>query len=331
MTGARTGLESANRKPRFAFTLVEMLVVIAIIGILIALLLPAVQVAREAARRTQCKNRLKQIGLAMHNYHDALQSFTPGYISNNLREEEWGWPVFLLPYMERGPMYGELAINDRRLVELLADPSTFVRSIVQTPLAEYRCPSDRTADLLPQDLRPFDGVGAGPNFEPATSNYMGVCGLFDRAGGLENNGVLYANSAISIKEIPDGTSYTFFVGERDRRCGAGTWCGNRDPLGVSDLGAYYVQGRVSIKLNHPYDQGADSCREGFSSPHAGGGNFLFCDGGVRFIRDNIGFSNSNIDVYDPLATFDRVQAYQLGVYQLLGIRDDDIPFREEWD
>jgi len=331
MSGARTGLPSVNRKRRFAFTLVELLVVITIIGILIALLLPAVQAARGAARRMQCKNHLKQIGLAMHHYHDSFQTFPPGYISMAVDTEEWGWPVFLLPYMERKPLYGELNVNERRLTDLLADPNPFSRILVQTPLAEFRCPSDRTPDLLPAVLRPFNGIGAGPGFEPATSNYIGVCGLWDRADGLENNGVLYGNSHVSIRDIADGTAYTFFVGERDRRCGAGTWCGNRNPVGVSDLGAYYVQGRVSIKLNHPYDQGADSCREGFSSPHAGGANFLVCDGSVHFISDNIGFSNSNIDVYDPLGTFERAQAYYLGIYQLLGIRNDDIPFREEWE
>jgi len=335
MSRIRTDLQSANCTRRPAFTLVEMLVVIAIIGILIALLLPAVQAAREAARRMRCQNNLKQIGLAMLNYHDAHSTFPPGYISVDVNTEEWGWPVFLLPYMERKSLYKELAVSDRRLVELLSAPGApgFLppRVLVQTPLSDFRCPTDRTPDLLPSSLRPFDGIGAGSGFEPATSNYIGVCGLYDRADGIQNNGVLYGNSKVTIRDVADGTSCTFLVGERDQRCGAGAWCGNRNPVGISDLGAYYVQGRVSIKLNHPNDQGADGCREGFSSPHAGGGNFLFCDGSVHFISETIGFSNANIDVYDQTGTFDRAQAYYLGIYQLLGIRDDDVPIREEWE
>jgi len=335
MSRIRTGLRSAGRKSRSAFTLVEILVVIAIIGILVALLLPAVQAAREAARRAQCKNRLKQIGLAMLHYHDSHQTFPPGYISVAPRTEEWGWAVFLLPYMEREPLYDDLNVNDRRLVELLTDPATppmpRPRTLVQTPIKDFRCPSDRTEDLLPADLRRFDGIGAGAGFEPATSNYVGVCGLFDRADGSRNNGILYGNSSVAIRDVADGTSCTFAVGERDRRCGAATWCGNRDPFGISDLGAYYVQGRISVKLNHPYDQGSDSCREGFSSSHAGGGNFLCCDGSVHFIGDTIGFSNAGIDIYSQTDDLNHEDAYLLGVYQLLGIRDDDVPIRDEWE
>lgn len=342
MSHARIDLESADREPRSAFTLVEMLVVIAIIGVLIALLLPAVQAAREAARRTQCKNRLKQIGLAMHSYHDAHQVFPPGYISRpgytsvSPNEEEWGWAVFLLPYMERKPLYGEMSVNDRRLVEMLlataVAPFPPPRILVQTPIADFRCPSDRTEELLPARMRRFDGIGAGTGFEPATSNYVGVSGLWNRAGALKNNGVLYGNSSVSIRDVSgDGTSRTFLVGERHGRCGAAAWCGPRNPFGVSDRGVYFVLGRVSVKLNHPDDVTSDGCRVGFSSEHAGGGNFLFCDGSVHFIRDNIGFSNAGIDVHDPTLTLDRMWARSLGLYQLLGIIDDDIPIREEFE
>jgi prepilin-type N-terminal cleavage/methylation domain-containing protein/prepilin-type processing-associated H-X9-DG protein len=329
MSSPITCRQSSGPRPASGFTLVEMLVVIAIIGLLIALLLPAVQAAREAARRMKCQNNLKQIGIAMHNYHDAMNTFPPGYISVDVDVAEWGWPVFLLAYMERGSLDRELAISARRLMDAMNDP--LGRVLLQTPLADFRCPSDRTQSRLPSNLRFFADVTTGSGFEPATSNYIGVCGLFDRADGQENDGVLYGNSHVSITDIPDGTSYTFMVGERDRRCGAGAWCGNRNPFGISDVGAYFVQGRVSIKLNDPLDQGADTCREGFSSPHSGGANFLFCDGSARIIADNIGFSNSTVDVYDPTATYDRTQAFQMGLYQLFGIRKDEVPFQEEWD
>ena len=330
MSRVRTGRQMGNRESRFAFTLVEMLVVIAIIGILIAMLLPAVQMARETARRMRCSNNLKQIGLAMLNYHDSMRSFPPGYISVAPCEADWGWPVFILPQIERKPLYRELAINDRRLHDLMLD--TTARVLLRTPMPDFRCPSDRTLEHLPHDLRPFTNVGGTSGFEPATSNYIGVAGFWDRVNGVENNGVLYGNSGVTLRDIADdGTSSTFLVGERDRRCGAGTWCGNRNPFGFSDIGAYYVVGRISIKLNDPFDEGADSCREGFSSPHAGGGNFLLCDGSVHFISDNISFSNAGIDVYDPNAAITGNLGYYLGLYQLLGIRDDGIPILEEWE
>ena len=234
MSGVRTNPPSANPGPRAAFTLVELLVVIAIISILIALLLPAVQAAREAARRMKCLNNLKQIGIAVQHYHDSHKVFPPGYISVEPDYEEWGWPVFLLPYLERENLYNELAVNQRRLYQVLG--TWYGRTCLQAKLGDFRCPSDMTYDLLPRDLRHFDGVGAPSDFEPATSNYMGVSGLYDRADGYENDGVLYGNSSIGFNTIPDGSSHTFLIGERDRRCGAGAWCGNKTRSAGERLG-----------------------------------------------------------------------------------------------
>ncbi|MHC4401971.1 MAG: DUF1559 family PulG-like putative transporter, partial [Planctomycetota bacterium] len=98
------------RSRRPAFTLVELLVVIAIIGILIALLLPAVQAAREAARRMRCQNHLRQIVTALHNYETAFGVFPPGTIDDGVRRrQQWGWPVFLLPYLEEKSLYRDLS------------------------------------------------------------------------------------------------------------------------------------------------------------------------------------------------------------------------------
>jgi prepilin-type N-terminal cleavage/methylation domain-containing protein/prepilin-type processing-associated H-X9-DG protein len=318
----RTHSPSVGRRPASAFTLVELLVVIAIIGILIALLLPAVQAAREAAWRMQCSSRLKQLALAMHNYANTHKSFPPGCITDGVpQRQQWGWGVFLLPYVEKIPLHRELAPNDRRLVDLLNDPRA--RVLVQTPIPLFRCPSDRTPRLLEktEQIRDFDGEApVGTDFFAATSNYIGVTGFWDIAD-LPANGVFFPNSAVDFSQIRDGTSNTFALGERDFYCAAGAWAGVRDARGGGPRGADYVLGRVSIKLNDPRNVGNDRCCEGFSSPHAGGANFALCDGSVRFINENIRFNNAgvtNFNVPVSLGGFGST----LGTYQKLGIRDD---------
>ena len=202
--------QSVGGGSRAAFTLVELLVVIAIIGILIALLLPAVQAAREAARRMQCSSRMKQVALAMHNYENALGVFPPGCIHDGVRQrQQWGWAVFLLEYLEKGSLYRELAPNDRRLVDVLNDP--VARTLVQQPMAMFRCPSDRTPELLErtEQIRDLDGEAAvGTDFFGATSNFIAVAGFWDIGDGPAN-GVFFPNSAVSFSDIRDGTSNTF--------------------------------------------------------------------------------------------------------------------------
>ncbi len=313
---------SAGAGSRSAFTLVELLVVIAIIGILIALLLPAVQAAREAARRMQCSSRMKQLALAMHNYENAMGVFPPGCIDDGVpQRQQWGWGVFLLPYLEKGPLYRELSPTDRRFVDVLNDQR--LRRLIQDPLAMFRCPSDRTPVTLKntEQIRDLDGEApVGTDFFGGTSNFMGVNGFWD-LGDLPANGVLFPNSAVSFSNIRDGTSNTFALGERDFYCAAGIWAGVRDARGSGPRGADYVLGRVSIKMNDPRNVGNDRCCEGFSSPHPGGANFAFCDGSVRFINENIRFNNAgvvNFNVPVGVGGF----AASLGTYQKLGIRDD---------
>jgi prepilin-type N-terminal cleavage/methylation domain-containing protein/prepilin-type processing-associated H-X9-DG protein len=317
-----------------AFTLVELLVVIAIIGVLVALLLPAVQAAREAARRTQCNNNLKQIGLALHNYHDTLQTLPSGWLMKATTEAEWGWTVFILPYAEQQPLYDRLRVNQRRLWDVVLD--TTDRTILQTKLKMYRCPSDITPALSPAGAsglacnRHFQCTGCDINFELATNNYMGNSGYFDPGGLAEHNlealrtGVFHANSRYNFKDITDGLSQTFAAGERDFRCRAGVWAGSRNPPGPDMWGSYFIRARVSVKLNDPRQPPSQcsttSCTEGFGSLHPNGALFLFCDGSVHFINNNIHYDENGADPQSNTGT--PIDYLQLGAYQRLGMRND---------
>ncbi|MFO0960064.1 MAG: DUF1559 domain-containing protein [Isosphaeraceae bacterium] len=224
---------------RRGFTLIELLVVIAIIGVLIALLLPAVQQAREAARRIQCTNNLKQIGLALHNYHDSLGRFPfggivlpanhPYVVSNFTRQGHYRWSTLaqLTPFLEKSAVFNAVNLS----LPILDGASVIMpqnSTANQTQVAEFLCPSDGRGRCLP---------------DYAASNYMactgdGVLGsgfgVPDPAFGTPN-GVFYFNSSISFAEVTDGTSQTAFMSESLIGDGSasGTLAGPIDPAMVA--------------------------------------------------------------------------------------------------
>ncbi len=309
------------------FTLIELLVVIAIIGVLMSLLLPSVQSARESGRRATCNNHLRQIGIALHNYENGFKSFPSGWRPGGQRKAEWGWPAHLLPMLEETQLHDQLGVTSQSLRDAIADPAT--RNLLGTTVASYRCPSDLTPELLPggnntgpQFNRLFDCDNCPADFEPATSNYVGNGGLTDPMPviGSNGNGVFWSGTHVKLEDITDGLSKTFAVGERHDRCRAATWIGVRNPPGPDMWGSYWVRARVSIKLNDPRPiSPTNSCTEGFSSGHPGGGNFLYCDGSVHSLNDDIGFSNGGATFNNSSPTYD---VALLGVYQHLGIRND---------
>jgi prepilin-type N-terminal cleavage/methylation domain-containing protein/prepilin-type processing-associated H-X9-DG protein len=342
-----------NNSLRRGFTLIELLVVIAIIAILIALLLPAVQQAREAARRSQCRNNLKQIGLALHNYHDTFRGLPQGCAARRLNRnngrvegnyESWGWSASILPYLDQAPLFERLNVNSRTLHEVfLAVGPANIGALNEAfpPLAAYQCPSDTTGPRLKVGMRRNhfnNGQARLRGWRPPTSNYPGSNG--DPAGDVraprQSNhrppkGPFFTNSFVKFRDILDGASNTIFVGEREERCGAGTWIGNRNPDGNGVHGNDYVLARVRQPINDPLNTGNDNCTDGFSSKHEGGAHFLMGDGSVRFLSENIHHDLQGIPERNDQGVNwprDARNPGSVGIYQRLGMRNDELPIGE---
>jgi prepilin-type N-terminal cleavage/methylation domain-containing protein len=327
---------------RRGFTLIELLVVIAIIGILVALLLPAVQQAREAARRTQCSNNLKQIGLALHNYHDTFATFPPACTvsARDVRGAgiaAWGWGTSILPQLDQSPLFNDLNPNRVELDLLLRDPVARQKVAVRLPV--YTCPSDTAPPTNYERAfynSEYGGPGTGPgsrNFAAGTSSYPAVHGLY-RVTAVEAvydrrdpGGVFFPTSNIRIPDITDGTSNTFLIGERRWSDFSAVWVGIRNYQGQNNWGPWQIQGLVSVAPNFgtpfingvPFNEGS---RRGFSSNHPGGLHFLLADGRVQFIGENINFNNTGAAAEDPALKA------QMGIYQRLGRRNDGQPVGE---
>ncbi|UUO06546.1 DUF1559 domain-containing protein [Blastopirellula sp. J2-11] len=301
---------------RRGFTLVELLVVIAIIGVLIALLLPAVQQAREAARRMQCSNNLKQIGLAMHNYHDTFRSFPSGYIhvdtSDNLGH--WTWSALILPFMELGNVSDALQVGR-------VSPSAAIdanREVMQTEFKTFLCPSDSGPKVTDTDKCAGCAIvsSSGDNVGLSKTNYVAINSSGNvRAQQATNfadtttgaTGMFFRDSNTRMRDITDGTSNTLMAAERAYELNR-EWFGSAEMFATRDK-----DGAGPDHQSHPthtsYNQGlyrtlcttlyspniligtttstSNIRNHGISSLHPGGAQAVAVDGSVRFLAETI--------------------------------------------
>lgn len=311
-------MQDTPSRPRQAFTLVELLVVIAIIGVLIALLLPAVQQAREAARRMQCTNNQKQLGIALHNYHDTFGVFPPGVVGlvnydgsdpKNFQNTPPTWMQMILPFIEQGNLYEQQKPHFDQGQRAATAPGRF------TEIEGLMCPTDPNTPKI-TDIDPsvwYGNFGFGGNyvacsgddyFTPSSDSHM-----------QNRNGIFFGKSSTDFGDIVDGTTNTLMIGEllvvpdiaprsasnQDLRGSyyfgrrAAACFSTREPPNT------LVGDRLSSCRNMPRSpcngQGTDNMVIYARSYHPGGANLMLGDGSVRFVPETV-----NRTVYQAFGT-----------------------------
>lgn len=306
-TSAACGEDRASagptRRRRTAFTLVELLVVIAIIGVLVSLLLPAIQSAREAARRASCQSNFRQAALGMQNYASAKGHFpsgqnvwrgrfncaNPGGLPEHIG---YGWGTFVLPYLEQQALYDRMDFD----AAWFATGDSFVAAA--TPLPVYICPSDpQTSQLELMDCCTPMSNGSVEEEDVGPSNIAGVadsrdftCGNGTSFARLDGDGMLFTKSDVPFSEITDGSSNTLLLGEV-----VGVGPGTHHGFMWVSHGVLHTSNSINTFLQYttafagPFPRGVTHSPDegGFSSFHPGGCHFAFADGSVQFLSESI--------------------------------------------
>jgi prepilin-type N-terminal cleavage/methylation domain-containing protein/prepilin-type processing-associated H-X9-DG protein len=304
---------------RRGFTLIELLVVIAIIAILIGLLVPAVQKVREAAARLQCQNNLKQLGLALHNYHDANRHLPTGGDKRGYVIYAMGWPALVMPYFEEG--------NRRRAIDAMAPNALYTimpwrltdpphnggSPVFTAPVPLFVCPSSELGSTSPDIQYPNNPEIQATN--QGALHYRGnggsstvglVQGTWSRHAWYTTSGVIYPNSKVRLTDITDGTSNTLLLGETSSAVGR--------PLNSRGWGGiqpwtwgyyfYFTDAQGWLMIDHKavtypigYTGSFFTNETPFTSNHTGGVNLLLCDGSVQFLTNT-----TDLRVLQMLAT-----------------------------
>jgi prepilin-type processing-associated H-X9-DG protein/prepilin-type N-terminal cleavage/methylation domain-containing protein len=280
--GRRIGCHDEVSSVRSGFTILELLVALAVIGVLVSVVLPAVGAAREAARRVQCTSHLRQIGLALHCYEDGFRCLPSGWQWEASGNTGFSWAVPLLPLLEQRAAY-ELIDRNRPVGDPANDRARDVS------LALWLCPSDLatpTFELFGEPDTPWPASDTGGHPLPLTrlptANYMGVFGTpepDDSIPAPPGDGAFIESRGVRFAELQRGLSRTLLVGERTMARVPSTW------LGVDFHGADAACRLVGNAATAPNCATCDECE--FDSRHSGGANFLWADGHVSLIADTI--------------------------------------------
>jgi len=307
------------RRARSAFTLIELLVVIAIIAILVALLLPAVQQAREAARRTQCKNNLHQLGLALHNYHDTFNLFPATIVDVANPEPAPGWAysskgsylVRILPFIDQAPMFNAINFSGMNApwtapnVEAQTDSAGKLFRLYVIP--GYQCPSNTAGmNVTGHSTKWCYGMSMGNQLMPSNTGCTlyqgnnfgtGPAGHGNASDPTQTSGVVSRLVwSARLADVTDGASNTIAMGEVRYNCGDhtqygwfhenATWVATTAPINFP----INCIGDPPVPNAGPCNQiGAWTTTQGFKSQHTGGCHFVMCDGAVRFLTENIDY------------------------------------------
>jgi len=306
------------RRPARGFTVVELLMVLAVIALLATVLPAALQNARATARRAQCQNNLRIIGLALHNYHDTFNTFPPGWVQADAQGDSsggFGWQTMVLPFLEHQTLFNELWIVEKVKHEGKTVTAKYFPGLPDKPtpplrktIPVFRCPSDPTEALNPlrnsfatSNYSGNFGHAAEPRWAPAPLAQFWPGAV---EGEVVSNGIFWRNSMCRFAQLTDGSVTIFLAGERSVKSAAGIWPGVTSNRNRSDQ-------VTDCRAGNEINSGIDA----FSSLHGRGSNFLMCDGSVRFVKETI---DSGLKDGKP------------GVYQLLAGRNDGIPLPKDF-